>query len=261
MTLNSDSMGEALDVLKLPKVLEQEPIVDAIFEVKFGGSPQLAEILPGMLFSYLEPKPKVHRQPAADIPQPLRANDMNLAFAPIMQLELDRFTVSIGDRNVVVGCKLPYPKWPAFKEKILELMQIMAKVGVESNVERFSVKYVNLIPAASHAEQIAKIEIALRIGPLEVVDNHINLQVHHNEGKTLHILKVVTGASAKLATGETRHGVIVDVDSIRNIEPRPYQKFTENLEPELEALRQSNKVKFFNCLKRETIEEMGPVYD
>ena len=214
-----------------------------------------------MLFSYLEPKPKTHRLPAANIPQPLRANDPNLIFATIMQLELEQFTVSIGDRNVAVNCKLPYPKWPAFKQKILELTQVMAKVGVKDNVERFSVKYVNLIPAASYAEQIAKIEMALRIGPLKVEDNHIDLQVHQMEGEALHILRVVTGATAGFVTGETRHGVIVDVDSIRNIEPRPYQEFAEGLEPELKALRKSNKVKFFSCLKRETIEEMGPIYD
>lgn len=261
MTLDLGSMGEALDVLKLPKVLKREPIVDAVFEVRFSGSPQLADILPGMLFSRLEPKPKIHRQAAADIPQQLRAADQNLTFVPVLQLELERFTVSIGDRNVVVGCKLPYPKWPAFKKQILETTAIIAEVGVDSNVERFSVKYVNLIPAESYAEQIAKIEVGVRIGILEVVDNHFNLQVHYKEGETLHIFKVVTGANARLVTGEMRQGVVVDVDSIRNIEPRPYPKFAESLEPELEALRQSNKVKFFSCLKPETIEEMGPVYD
>ncbi len=248
-------------MLKLPKVLKQEPIVDAIFEVRFGGSPQLADILPGMLFGFFEPKPQVHRQPAADIPQPLRANDHNLVFAPVLRLELEQFTVSVGDRNVVVGCKLPYPKWPAFKKKILEVIALIAKAGIESNVERFSVKYVNLIPAETYSDQIAKVELAIRIGQLDVFDNHLNLQVHQREGDALHILTVITGASARLTSGETRNGVIVDVDSIRNIEPRPYQEFAEGLEPQLEKLRKSNKEMFFSCLKPETIEEMGPVYD
>lgn len=248
-------------MIKLPKVLEREPIVDAVFEIRFGGSPQLSEILPGMLFSHLEPKPKLHRQPAADIPQPLRESDQNLCFAPILRLELEQFNVSIGDRNVVVSCKLPYPKWPAFKDKILELTALMGTLGVEGIVERFSVKYVNLITAATYAEQISKIEMAVRIGPLEIVDNHFNLQVHHFEGDALHILKVVTGASAKLGNGETTVGVVVDVDSIMNITPLIYQEFASGLEPQLEALRQSNKAKFFSCLKPATIEEMGPVYD
>lgn len=252
---------EALDVLKLPSVLEREPIIEAVFEIRFGGALQLAEILPGMLFSKLDQKPKVNRQPAADIPQPLRASDQNLTFAPIIQLELDQFTISIGDRNVVVGCKLPYPKWPAFKAEILKLTNIMTELGVEGSVERFSVKYVNLIPAASYAEQIAKIEMLIRIGSLQVVDNHFNLQVHNREGDVLHILTVVTGASANLVSGETRHGVVVDVDSIRIIEPVAYQQFAEGLEPELETLRQSNKIKFFSCLKSQAIEEMGPIYD
>lgn len=248
-------------MLKLPTVLEREPIVDAIFEMRFGGSPQLADILPGMLFSSLKPKPKIHRQPAADIPQPLRANDPALAFAPVLQLELEGFTISVGDRNIVVGIKLPYPKWPAFKSKILELTALMGDVGVDGKIERFSIKYVNLIKAETYAEQIKRIEMAIRIGSLEVVDNHFNLQVYHPEDDILHILKVVTGASVNFVTGETKHGVVVDIDSIRNIEPIDYEYFARSLEPELDALRQSNKRKFFGCLKQEAIDEMGPVYD
>src|SRR5690606_24858904 len=96
---------------KLPKILEREPLVDAVFEVRLKEAPSLADILPGFLFHELSPKPVLQRLPAAEIPQPLRAHDPNLQFAPILRLEWDQYFIAIGERNFVVSCKLPYPKW------------------------------------------------------------------------------------------------------------------------------------------------------
>jgi uncharacterized protein (TIGR04255 family) len=246
--------------MALPVSLEREPLVEAIFEIRFGGTPQLADLLPGLLFGQLDPKPKMHRQPAADIPQPIRASDPNLTFAALIRLEFEHFNYLIGDRNVVIGCKLPYPKWPAFKSQILQLTSLMAEVGVEGDVERYSVKYVNLISAPDFKEQIAKVDMELRLGELDVVESHFNLQVHHRENEIIHILTVITGANGKRSDGSSTYGIVVDVDSIQNVEPISYKNFVDGLEHRLEALRQANKVKFFGCLKQEAIEEMGPVY-
>ncbi|WP_442096987.1 hypothetical protein [Rhizobium brockwellii] len=40
---------------KLPKVLEREPLVDAIFEVRLKNPSSLADILPGFLYHELTP--------------------------------------------------------------------------------------------------------------------------------------------------------------------------------------------------------------
>ena len=93
---------------KLPKVLEHEPLVDAIFEVRLNGTAPLVDILPGFLFHELDPKPTVKRLPAAEIPQPMRANDPNLQFAPLSRLEWGKYFISVGNRNIVISCKLPY---------------------------------------------------------------------------------------------------------------------------------------------------------
>ena len=53
---------------KLPKALEREPLVDAVFEVRIKGTQPLGDILPGFLMAQLKPKPKMMRLPAADIP-------------------------------------------------------------------------------------------------------------------------------------------------------------------------------------------------
>lgn len=245
----------------LPKSLAHEPLVDAIFEMRMGGSPHLADLLPGFLYGQLGPKPTTQRLPAAEIPQPIREQDPNLIFAPVLRLDWDRFTVSFGERTMVVGCKLPYPKWPAFKAIILDIVRKVAQVGILGPVERYSVKYVNLIQAPTIADQIAMINMSVRVGNVEAQSNHLSVQVHSKEDDILHIMSVVTGAQAILQDRKTVFGVVVDIDSIREEGFPDLGAFAANLEPRIEGLRLQNKVKFFSCLTEEAINGMGPEYD
>ncbi|MFG6549429.1 TIGR04255 family protein [Sulfitobacter sp. M21595] len=245
----------------LPKVLEREPLVDALFEVRLVEAAPLAEILPGFLFQTGGAKPTVTRLPAAELPRDLRASDPNLHFAPIVRIEMEHFVISAGDRNVIINCKMPYPKWASFKAEILKIVGRIADIEVAGNVERYSLKYVNLIQAPTLAEQVAKINMSINIGDVELVDSHANIQVHKHENGILHILSAVVGAQGQIADGRVVFGTVVDIDSIRNIDAIDFRTFASDLEPGLVELREANKKKFFSCLTDETIQEMGPVYD
>jgi uncharacterized protein (TIGR04255 family) len=247
--------------VKLPKSLDREPLVDAVFELRMGGAPQLADLLPGALFGQLSPKPTLQRLPAAEIPQPIRDQDPNLAFSPVSRLDWGEFAISFGDRSLVIACKLPYPKWPAFKEAILSIVSKVAQVGIVGPVERYSIKYVNLIQASTIVDQIAKINLAVRVGDVEAKDDHLSVQVHRKEGDTVHIMSIVTGAQGKMPDGKIVFGAVVDIDSIRTEHFSDFSTFAAKLEPAVESLRQANKTKFFSCLTEATINEMGPKYD
>jgi uncharacterized protein (TIGR04255 family) len=250
-----------VSAIRLPKLLEREPLVDAVFEMRLGGDPHMADLLPGVFFGQYDPRPKLQRLPAAEIPQPIRAGDPNLAYSPVIRLDLPEYTISFGDRNLVIGCRLPYPKWPTFKAAILAVVDTVARVGIAGPVERYSLKYVNLIQASTISDQIAKINMAIRVGDVKVHDNHLSVKVHKNEDDILHIMSIVTGAKGKLADGEPIFGAIVDIDSIRTVQFPDIGAFAEHLEPAVESLRQANKIKFFSCLTELTINEMGPKYD
>ena len=130
---------------KLPKLLEREPLIEAVFELRLDNFEHHADILPGILYHKLNPKPRIDRLPAAEFPRPLRASEMALRYAPTQRLESDRYFIDIGDQNIAISCKLPYPKWTEFKKTILEVIGEIAMEGVVGNVERYSIKYVNLI--------------------------------------------------------------------------------------------------------------------
>lgn len=245
---------------QLPITLEREPLVDAVFEVRLNGVPPLADILPGYLLHDLGQGTQVTRLPAAEIPFPMRKEDANLQFAPIQRIDLDGFSVSVGDRNIIVSCQLPYPKWPNFKPVILNVMSRVAKIGLPGTIERYSLKYVNLIQAPTFQEQIKKVAMDITLGDLQVSTEHVTLQVHRREEDVVHILSIATGANGQI-NGNAVSGVLVDIDSIRNVNVPDTKTFADNLAEGLESLRQSNKKKFFSCLTEETIEEMGPTYE
>jgi len=246
---------------QLPKSLEKEPLVDAIFEVRLNDAPQLADILPGFLLYDLGSETKILRLPAADIPQPLRKEDVNLRFSPLQRIDDSGYCILIGDQHITVSCKLPYPKWPRFRANILDVMSRISKFKFSGSIERYSVRYVNLIQATTLKEQISKIAIKTKLGDLKVSDELFSLKIHRRQGDLIHILSIVTGAEGKKFDGTEVFGVLVDVDSIKTVNIPNFQTLANSLEEGLEVLKQSNKEKFFGCLTSEAIQEMRPTYE
>jgi uncharacterized protein (TIGR04255 family) len=222
---------------------------------------QLSDILTGFLLHELQPKPTITRLPAAELPRPVRSMDPNLQFAPIQRLDIGDYFISLGDRNIVISCKLPYQKWPKFKQKILDIISLVQKAGINNQVDRYSIKYINLIQAPTNTEQIQKIRMDIKLGDVEVNDEHISLRVQNKDADILHIMSVITGAQAQLHDGTQRSGTIVDIDSIKEVNGLDFPTFVESLNSNVETLRQKNKIKFFSCLTTKAIEEMEPSYE
>jgi hypothetical protein len=85
--------------ISLPKKLKKEPLIDAIFEIRFLSDFQASEIIPGFLFSKLGGKKSVISLPAAQLPKTVREGDPNLKFSPTVQLDWEAFSIYIGDKN------------------------------------------------------------------------------------------------------------------------------------------------------------------
>jgi len=244
----------------LPVSLQNEPLLDATFELRFDSDSPLSEVLPGMFFAAYGSKPKIMRLPTADIPQPLRASDPNLAYVPITRLETEEFYLSIGDRTLAISCKLPYPKWPAFKSFIIDACEKISAMGMEVRVNRYSIKYVNLMQGGTTAEQVKKIKMAMCVGNIDYTDANFSLQLQVAEGSTLHMVSVMTGAVANLPDNTQVSGTILDIDSIEHVASVAFSDFVSDLSDKIEKLRLANKEKFFSSLEPKAVEEMGPVY-
>src|SRR5215216_8126973 len=77
-------VGEQMTTQPLPTKLRKEPLVDAVFEIRFSASIPATSVLPGFFFAKLgTPQWKVDRLPVADLPSQIRSADPNLRYQPL----------------------------------------------------------------------------------------------------------------------------------------------------------------------------------
>ena len=86
----------------LPTKLKKEPIVDAVFEIRFKSVAPVSMILPGVFFSRLDGEKTLSELPAAQIPKHVRDIDPNLQFAPTQQIQWNGFVISFSDKSIVI---------------------------------------------------------------------------------------------------------------------------------------------------------------
>ena len=247
----------------LPKKLNKEPLIDALFELRFTGSFPASEILPGILFSELKLKNDtlISSLPASQVPKALRDADLNLRFAPLSRLDWQQFFINIGDRSLSLGCKLPYPGWKKFKDAIIQISEILKNITIIQSIERYSIKYVDLLPSTEPSEQISLLNFDVTVGGHKLEKEAFNLRIEIPKQGFINAIQFVSSATVKLSDGTTREGVVVDVDTILNLNNITMQNLVEKFSDKLEAIHETNKSIFFNCLKPETIRALEPIYE
>lgn len=246
---------------KLPIKLKKEPLIDALFEMRFSSNTVTSSILPGLLFSKFEGERNIESLPISQIPKPLRDNDPNLRFAPLVRLNLEKFAINIGDYSLSVGCKMPYPGWSTFKPVILDVVNLLKDSGLAQDVHRFSMKYIDLIPSPDVAEQVSAINSSVMLGEHVLTEEVFSLRIEIPKEGVLHAVQIASSATAVLPDGSIRNGIIVDIDSIKNLEDHDFSRWLERLPDELELIHTANKAMFFKCLRPETITALEPVYE
>lgn len=245
----------------LPIRLKREPLLDAVFEVRFTSEFSAASVLPGILFGNLDGKKSIEQLPLSQIPQAVRDSDTNMQFAPLSRLVWGQFYINIGDRSVSVGFLNPYPGWLGFKPAIMTVMSALKDSKIIKNVERYSLKYIDLIPATDLREQVSLVNSQVTLAGHKLEDQVFQIRLDIPIKEFLHAVQVVSSATATLQTGEIRQGLIVDVDTICNQQEVGFEDFLNGLSENLDAIHQANKEMFFDCLMPQTIKALEPEYE
>jgi uncharacterized protein (TIGR04255 family) len=244
----------------LPKKLKKEPLIDAVFEVRFTSAFPAGNVLPGLLFVKLEGDKKIEQLPLSQLPHIMRDADPNLRFAPLSRLDWQQFYINVGDRSVSVGFKYPYPGWNGFKPAIVEIMNILKDADILKSVERYSLKYVDLLPANDLREQVSFVNFDVTLAGHKLEKEAFQIRLEIPRGDFTHAVQVVSSATATLPTG-SKQGLIVDVDTISNQQAISFNELLRGFPDKLEAIHQANKEMFFDCLKPQTITALEPEYD
>ena len=253
-----------MQISQLPTKLAKEPLLEAVFEMRFVSSGQASTILPGILFRALgEGKAlQMTRLPAADLPLQFRESDAAMRFAALVRLEWGQFVVLLSDASVGVACRIPYPGWAAFKPAILKVAGIVAESGIVQKIERYSLKYVDMIPRQSVRDQVRAFDWEVRLGSHRLMAESAIVRVEMVRGGVTHAVQILTAAQAHQGPGtEVRHGAVIDVDSLVGVDTSELVQFLSELPVRIDDLHHANKTVFFECLTQEVLNELEPKYE
>ena len=122
-------------------------------------------------------------------------------------------------------------------------------------------KYIDLIPTSNLADQVSAINGTVVLGSHTLTQEIFSLRMEIPKEGMLHAVQITSSAIATLQDGSSREGVIVDIDTISDLENQDFAYWLERLSDQLELMHAANKAMFFECLRPETIASLEPVYE
>lgn len=248
----------------LPSKLGKEPIVEAVCELRVSPKGALHTVLPGYLYAIFRGEVGPSEQlPAGMIPEAMRAQDDNLAYASIVRIPWRRYFVLIGARNIAISCRLPYPGWTQLRLDIHQLFRTVTGSGLIRGVDRYSVKFTNFFPSSDGKQgNTEMLDWKIQFGEFVLDKENVQLRVEMPSAKDTVTIMTVSSPAQYQPEGEpARSGGVIDVDTVCAHVTNDLATFDSELEGRLDAIRLTNKQAFFDCLTTESISEMEPQYE
>ncbi|MBZ0125153.1 MAG: TIGR04255 family protein [Rhodocyclaceae bacterium] len=241
---------------KIPVKLENDPIIEAIFEIRFNTEVQsAADLLPGLLFPELRKDfPRIEPLPVSQIPQVIRDRDPDLRYQPRHRLVGERSWVLLGDRSAAIACKPPYIGWTDFRRVILQLVRLLEGTKLIKEVERFSLKYINLLSGTGPAEQFSQIRFSADLAGISLVNQITQLKTELIEDDFVNIVEIMSNAVVVTEPGQTLKGMVLAIDTIR-MNPKDFWSQSDYL---IDRAHSTEKSIFFRSLTKETINSLKP---
>lgn len=128
---------------RLPTRISPCPIVEAVLEVRFT-TEEPWTLLPGLLSTMIRQKyGRTVPLPLAEIPEPVRREDANLVYQPLIQFVGNPFTIQLGPRVLSLVSNREYPGWTPVFEELRWLLGLVNQAGFISEGERLGLRYID----------------------------------------------------------------------------------------------------------------------
>jgi len=246
-----------------PKALGQDSIVEAVFEIRFTPRATSAgDLLPGLMYPTVGKRyPTVLGLPLAQIPRAMRQTNHAFVYQPLNALVGTNMRLALGDQVMSVSVSKPYPRWPSFRELIGEAVIALERTEIVREIERISLKYVNVLPPEKGTADLSTLRLKLELGdfPLRPQGQIVRAEIEH--GGSTHIVQVTSGTSVSVnlpgSTPFEVKGVMLDVDAVTN---GPFKCTWSAIEEAVERAHAAEKDVFFGLLTKETLNRMRPIY-
>lgn len=242
----------------------EDPIVEALCEMRFRSSGQgVGGFLPGILFPRLKASfPNLEKLPTIPLlPQLLTQNPSfaNLAFMPQYRLVGEGHVIAIGDNSLSVAVQSPYPGWMVFRDFVRDTWGTALDSGLIDDVERFSIKYINLLSLSSDSDISSVAHVKLALGNRGGGNpQSLFIREERRSGDFINVTQLVCPATVNVPGKAALSGLVVDLDIIRS---GPFPDFNGTYLDMLDKAHTEVKNKFFDLLTQEALIKYEPEYE
>ncbi|UFU10070.1 TIGR04255 family protein [Ideonella dechloratans] len=246
----------------LPLKLKKEPLVEAACQLRVSSSVALNTFFPGLLLAkHQADVSDIQQLPTAMIPEQMRATQPEMSFVALVQLKFKGVLVLIGERSVTISNAAPYLGWSGFKPLIEEVFHDLLSSKLVPWVERYSIKYTNVLKAGEALNHLEALDWSLKIGDLTLNKNATFLRTETLTDGLTTIVSIGGGVTVQAAGQAPVQGSLIDIDTVCASNPQNTDMFLASMSSELDRIRGVNKAAFFECLTNEAINALDPVYE
>jgi len=242
---------------KLPSELKNDTIVEAIFELRFEPNPPneavFGVIYPIVMTKFPEMKPI--SLPLLQLPDAVRNSDIQFRYQPLNRLQGDGMSINIGPRVISFSAVKPYVGWSKWKPSIMEILNNLSDVKLIKNAERTGLRYLNFIQG--DVFPLIRTEVKIIDSSIKPLSTTVRAEIQ--EGEYIKALQLANNASIN-EKGQAKNGSLIDIDIGRNKKISDYD-FKINLETILNKSHTMAKQLFFEILKDDFLDKLGPVYE
>lgn len=244
-----------------PKRLGRSPLLEALVELRFEpATPTAGDLLPGLLYPAVKEwhaDVTVTPLPDAALARAIRERSQELMYKPSHRLMGGSNALQLGNRVISVSTT-EYLGWPQFKGMVESLLSNLRRTGFVKTPERFSLKYINVIPSTEAERQLALVDLRIEIAGGPPSDKGFMLRIERVDEGFVTIIQVAPNAIAKSSiTAQEVHGLLIDLDTVRGALPNDFLNSPGEL---LEKAHAITKYNFFSLLTKSTLERLEPVW-
>lgn len=244
---------------RYPTRFARSPLTEAVFEMRFAVAPERGvELLPAVMLAALGGDfPRIEQMPLGTLPKEIREKSPELQHAAVFKLQGDNEAVLLGDRVVSFNATRPYPGWSKFRGRAMQVALALRESGHIANLDRYSLKYVNVIDSSNSADPTAPFNLRVEVKSCELSSNGFRLRFETKIKGFLNIVEFTSGVTSTVGK-EKLHGTMIALDTIMESADKA---FWDGLEQRLNATHDVLEAIFFELLTSETLDAMGPSYD